>query len=498
MPSTTGKPITIDDRRLEELRRRCAAPLPHPDPAQLRELSVQTLDWVLRHHATLPDQPIGHTALRAELEALLREPPPETGQDFGRVLEEFTRKVDVHAFHPNHPRFLAFIPGAPAFPSVLGDLLCAGTNYFAGVWLEASGPTQVELIVLDWFKEFLGLPGAARGIITSGGSEANLTALVVARDRLPYDERGRAVLYLAEQRHWSVDRAGRIIGLRPDQLRPVPADAEFRLQPSALAEAVRQDRAAGRLPWAVVANAGATNTGTVDPLLPLAHFCREERLWLHVDAAYGWAAALTAEGRRALEGIGRADSVTLDPHKWFGQAFGAGCVLVRDGKLLPRSFAMRPEYMQDVEPADDEVNFADHGLALTRRFRALKIWLSVKVLGLGWFRGLVEHCCGLAEYGQGLLGRSPAFEVLVPRQLSIVCFRYAPPELRTGHAEDERRVNRLNLELVEALRRTGRAFISSTRLHEQVALRLCFVNWRTTAGDVEEVVRLLTELGARV
>jgi aromatic-L-amino-acid decarboxylase len=471
------------------------APLPHPDPDALRGYGMQALDWVLHHFATLPDQSIGRTLSRAELDALLHEPPPEAGTPFPEVLAEFAAKVAPNAYRPNHPRFLAFIPGAPNFVSVLGDLLCGGTNFFAGVWLEASGPTEVELVVLEWFKQFLGYPAEAGGILTSGGSEATLTALLVARDRLAFADRHRAVLYVGEQRHWSVDRAARVIGLHPDQVRPVPADAEFRLVPEALTDLVRQDRAAGRLPWTVVATAGTTNTGTVDPLRDVAAVCRVEELWLHVDAAYGWAAALTNEGKAALAGIAEADSLTLDPHKWFAQTFETGCLLVRQPGLLTQTFANRPEYMQDVEPGDDEVNFADRGLALTWRFRALRIWLSVKVLGVGWFRSLVEHCCRLADLSERLLRCSPVFEVLSPRQLSIVGFRYVPPGfLERGGTEEE--LDRLNLALAAELRAAGRAFLSSTRLQGRVALRFCFVNYRTTAADVEEIVGLLTSLGA--
>ena len=425
------------------------------------------------------------------MERLLREPPPDEGRPFAAVLAEFADKVAPFACRVNHPRFLAFVPGAPTFLSVIGDLLCAGTNFFAGVWLEAAGPAEVELVVLDWFREFLDMPPGTMGILTGGGSEANLTALVAARERLPEGERRRAVLYVAEQRHWSVDRAAKIMGLRPDQLRPVPADDDFRLTPAALARAVARDRREGLRPWAVVANAGTTNTGAVDPLGPLADRCAAEGLWLHVDAAYGWTAALTAEGREELAGIGRADSVTLDPHKTLAQAFEAGCVLVRDGRLLRQAFMLRPEYMQDVEPADDEVNFADHGVALTRRFRALKIWLSMKVLGVGWFRTLAERCRRLADYSQALLERDGRFEILSRRRLSIVCFRYVPPVA----ALDEPDLDRLNLALIDAVRATGRAFLSSTRLRGRTAIRFCFVNWRTTAADVEEVVRLLGELG---
>jgi aromatic-L-amino-acid decarboxylase len=475
----------------EQLRRELAEPLPHPDTATLRSFGTQVLDWLLYHFATLPDQPVGLSATRAEMEALLREPAPESGRDFAAVLAEFQEKVAPHAFRINHPRFLGFVPSGLTFLSVLGEWLCAGTNFFAGVWLEASGPSEVELVVLDWLAAVLGCPPGTAGILTGGGSEANLTALVVARDRLEYADRERAVLYLTEQRHWSIDRAARVIGLRPDQLRPLPAGGAFLLRPAVLADAIRADREAGRLPWVVVANAGATNTGAVDPLRELAEVCRQEGVWLHADAAYGWAAALTAQGRAVLDGIGLADSITLDPHKWFGQSFEAGCLLVRDGGLLPRTFALRPEYMQDVEPGGDEVNFADCGIALTRRFRALKIWLSVKVLGLGWFRELVDRCCRLTEFAWRLLEQEAAvFEVLSPPRLSVICFRYRP----AGDWQDEA-LDRLNLALAEELRATGRAFLSTTRLGGRVALRFCFVNWRTTAADVEEVVGLLASLG---
>lgn len=483
---------------LDDLRGSLAEPLAHPDAAALNEHFNQVTRWVLQHFATLPEQSIGRTASRTELEALLREPPPEEGQDLSQVLAQFGERVAPYAFRTNHPRFFAFIPGAPNYLSVLGDWLCSGTNFFAGVWLEAAGPAQVELIVLDWFKEFLGYPAQAQGLLTSGGSEANLTALVVAREPLAFADRQRAVLYVTEQRHWSVDRAAKVVGLHPDQVCPVPTTDCFRIDPAALASRLGADRAAGRLPWVVVANAGATNTGAVDPLAALADICREQRLWFHVDAAYGWSAALSPEGRTVLEGIARADSITLDPHKWFGQAFEAGCLLVRDGPRLDETFAIRPDYMQDVAPGADEVNFCDRGIALTRRFRALKIWFSVKVLGVRWFRQLVERCCRLADFAQALLESQPCFEVLCPRQLGIVCFRYVPPGFTQKHATAEQEKNLINLSLIEEVRATGKAFLSSTRLGDQVALRFCFVNWRTTAADVEETVRLLSWLGQQL
>lgn len=474
---------------LEALRLACAAPVDHPDFDTVQKASAAVSSYVLHYFTSLSEGSVGRTARRDEMEALLRESPPETGREFTEVLHEVQDKIVANVLRPGHPRFTAYIPGAPSFISVLGDWLCAGLNLFAGVWQEAPAATLVEIIVLDWFKEFLGYPAEARGILTGGGSEANLTALVVAREPLSYADRQRAILYVSEQRHWSVDRAAKVMGMRPDQVRLVPADREGRLTPELLMKAGIKDAQAGLLPWAVVATAGTTNTGTIDPLDDLATFCQTHQLWLHVDAAYGWPAVLTDEGKMLLRGIHWADSITLDPHKWFGQTFEAGCLLVRRGEALEETFSLRPEYMQDVTPRSDEINFADHGIALTRRFRALKIWLSIKVLGVGWFRRLVEHCCHLADYAQGLLEQT-RFEILSPRQLSIVCFRYVPASPTT-----DAELDRLNLDICRKLLDSGQAFLSTTRLDGRVALRLCFVNYRTTAADVEQTVRLLREIG---
>ncbi len=465
--------IDVPDR-LPPLRRECEHAPPLPPWEELRAGAQQALDWVCQHHATLAQQPVGRNAPRAELEALLGRSAPEHGQDFAKVLAEFAAKVAPNSCRVDHPRFLAFIPSAPTLVSILGDLLCAGTNFFAGVWVEAASAAYLEAVVLDWFRSWLGLPPGTLGVLTSGGSEANLTALAVAREPLSDDERHRAVLYVGQQRHWSIDRAAKVLGLRPHQVRNV-GPCDDRLTAGLLAERVARDRAEGHLPWAVAACAGATNTGAVDPLGELADLCWRERLWLHVDAAYGWTAVLTPKGKAALAGVERADSVTFDPHKWLAQTYGVGGVLVRDGAALTRTFAMRPDYMQDVEPGAEEVNFADHGIALTRPFRALKVWLSIQALGVGWFRRLVAHGLALARYAEALLRRE-GFEVLSPAQLSIVCFRHVPAGFPVRGEEDERELDRRNLALVDAVRATQQAFLSSTQLRGRVALRFCFVN----------------------
>ncbi|HEX3150305.1 MAG TPA: pyridoxal-dependent decarboxylase [Gemmataceae bacterium] len=476
------------DARLAALRRSVAAPLPHPGVDELRASAGAIQEWALQHYESLPDQSIGLTASPQVMGKALHRPPPKEGRPFADVLADFRQHIEPFAFRVNHPKFMAFIPGAPCFPAILGDWLAAAANFFAGVWLEAAGPSQVETTVLAWFREWLDMPASTRGMLTSGGSEANLTALVVARERVPFADRSRIVLYVAEQRHWSVDRGAKVIGLHPEQVRAAPVDGEFRLRGSLLAELVDRDRVNGLVPWAVVANGGATNTGTVDNLAEIAAVCQKEELWLHIDAAYGWVGLLVEQGREELAGIELADSITLDPHKWLAQTFDVGCLLVRDGQRLPEAFAMRPDYLQDVVPGEDEVNYADCGIALTRRFRALKIWLSLQMLGLDWFKQLAQHGIALAEYAQARLESTGVFDILSPRRLSIVCFRYDPPDCRCD-------LDVLNSRLANALRETGKAFLSSTRLRGAFALRMCFINWRTSADDVDAVIDILIRLG---
>lgn len=481
---TTILPPCSDATSLREL---CASPLEHPDLGELRRFAELTVDWAMRQEAKLTDSPVGRSASPAELDALLAEPAPWQGAAFADVMAKFERDVAPYTYPPCHPRFFAFIPGAHTFVGVLGDWLCSAGNFFAGVWFEAAGPARVELLVLDWFRELLGMPATAAGILTGGGSEANLTALVAARERLAAADRARAVLYVGKQRHWSIDRGARIAGVLPERIRPVEVDEGLRLRPDDLASKVALDRAAGLLPWVAVATAGTTNTGAVDPLCQIADVCERERLWLHVDAAFGWAACLTDEGRRLLTGIERADSVTFDPHKWLAQPFEVGGLLVRRGEELERAFFLRPEYMEDVEPDEGEVNFCDRGLALSRRFRALKVWLSVKVLGLGWFSRLVEHGRALGRYAEARL-REEGFEILSGEQLAIVCFRHVAPGL-DGEGQD-----RHNRALLDAVRASGEGFLSSTRLNGRVSMRFCLINWRTSADDVDRVIAALVRL----
>jgi glutamate/tyrosine decarboxylase-like PLP-dependent enzyme len=470
----------------EELRASLAEPLAAPGPSEWTSTGAAALAWLAERDAELADSDLGTSISPAEFDALIRRPAPEQGREFREVLTDFGEHVAPFAKRIDHPRFLAFIASAPVVPAVIGELLCAGCNFFAGNWANGAGATQVELIVLDWFRDWLGMPATTAGVLTTGGSEANLTALAVARHLLAFDDRPRAVLYTSDQRHASIDRAMMLLGFRRDQISTIAAGDGLHLSPRAVIKTVHQDRLVGRMPWAVVANAGATNTGAIDPLPELAELRSAEGLWLHVDAAYGWSAMLVPEGRAAITGIDQADSVALDPHKWFAQPYDAGCVLIRDGRRLEHTFAMHADYLRDVAAEAGEVNLADRGPALTRRFRALKIWMSVQTLGLDWFRQLVARCFRLAEYAEHCL-IDAGFHVVVPRQLGIVCFRHEPPGL------NEDALDQHNTKVNDAVTASRRAAVSSTRIGGRVTLRLCFVNWRTTAADVDMIIALLAK-----
>jgi len=351
----------------------------------MRALGYRVIDMLVEHFETLPEKPVTRKADRASLEGRLRETLPEQGTDPLAVLDQVERDVFENIMHLDHPRFFAFVPSPSNFVGVMAEALAAGFNVFAGTWLEASGPAQIELVTVDWLRSACGLPVSAGGLFVSGGSMANITALAVARHRVLDDQIPGAVVYCSDQTHSSIERGLWVLGFGRHQLRKVPSDDRFRLDLSALRSAVEADRAAGRVPFCVVANAGTTNTGAVDPLPELADYCDREGLWLHVDGAYGAAAVLCKRGHATLEGLGRADSLSLDPHKWLFQPYEIGCVLVRDERWLRETFHILPEYLIDIEGQAGEVNFCDRGIQLTRGFRALKLWMSFKVFGQAGF-----------------------------------------------------------------------------------------------------------------
>ena len=465
------------------------------DHATMRTLGRRVADLVAEHLATLREQPVYTTLGRAEAERLLAGPPPADGVDFEALIGTLRERVFAwHAREP-HPGFIAYVPSCPTFPAVLGDWIATGFNFFAGVWPVAAGPNELEMVVLDWFRGWLGMPEGTGGLLVSGGSAATLTAVVAARHAAAGDDASRLprlVLYTSEQAHSSVARAAWTAGIPRANVRAVETDGEFRLRAGALAEAIGRDREAGLVPVMVAASAGTTNTGAVDPLPAIADVCERERVWMHVDAAYAGFSVLTDRGRAALAGIERADSVTLDPHKWLFVPFECGCVLAREPRRLADAFAIHPEYLTDVRSQrEGEVNFADYGEQLTRYARALKVWLSVSYYGTRALAGAMDRAMDLAAYAERLLRDEPGIEILSPARFAIVCFRVRPPGV-----DDPAALDALNETVNAAVNARGRVFISSTRLRGAFSLRICVLGYRTSEREIETLVGEVRETAA--
>src|ERR1700693_269001 len=333
---------------------------------EMREFGYRVVDLLTEHFASVQDGPVGAKLDPARMVPLFDQDPPEAGRDPTELLAQLERHVLPYNLHVDHPRFFAFVPGPNNFVSTMADALAAGFNVFNGTWLGGSAAAAVELGVVRWLSRICGLPDTAGGLFVSGGSMANLTALVAARHALLKNRIGGATIYFSDQTHSSLERAPPVIGFLPEQTRKLPSDENFRLSIRDLREAIADDRAKGLRPFCIVANAGTTNTGAIDPLVELSDLAKAEKMWLHIDGAFGAAAILSERGRALLSGIERADSISLDPHKWLFQTFECGCVLVRDVALLKSAFQIKPDYLRDVHRNDAEFNPGDHGVQLSR------------------------------------------------------------------------------------------------------------------------------------
>jgi aromatic-L-amino-acid/L-tryptophan decarboxylase len=458
-------------------------------PEAMLELARTASEMVIERINGLREGRAWRGASRAELEPLLREPAPEEGRPAREVMERAVRDVLPVAARVDHPRFFAFVPSSPTWPGVLADYLAAGFNTFQGTWLGSGGPSQLELVVTDWFREWLGYPEGAGGLFTSGGSAASLDALVTAREAAGAPD--RPAVLMSDQSHSALERAARIVGVRPDAVLKVPSDDRFRIRIDALERMIEGARRDGLTPIAVCANGGATNTGAVDPLGAMADVCARERIWLHVDAAYGGFAVITERGRELFRGIERADSVTLDAHKWLFQPFEAGSLMVRDVRHLDAAFSVHPEYLQDTQLGMEQVNFGDRGLQLSRSFRALKVWMSIQTFGLAAFRRAVARGMELADRAGAFVRASGVLEPLSPPSLGVVCFRVRPP----GSGLDEPGLEALNAAVQDRIIEEGVAMMSSTRLKGTYALRLCIMNHHTRWSDVRSTLEAIERFG---
>ncbi len=429
--------------------------------------------------------------IRASLPALApRDPEP-----LDAVLRDYQRLIEPNVTHWNQPGFMAYFGITGSGPGVLGEALAAGLNVNAMLWRTSPAATELEETVTDWVRQMLCLPDGFRGHINDTASVSSFVALAAARHRAPgleIRERGMAgrpdlpalTVYCSEQAHSSIDKAVIALGLGHANLRKVPADDAFRMDPVVLEALIAEDRAHGRLPIAVVATAGTTSTTSVDPLPAIAEICRREAVWLHVDAAYAGNAAICPEFRPRFDGIEHADSVVVNPHKWLFTQVDCSLLFVRDPAQLRAAFSLVPEYLR----TDDEgvTNLMDYGIQLGRRFRALKLWMVIRAFGVSGLRDRIRYHCALAQELAEWVRGEPGFELAAPVPFSVVCFRLAGQ----GTPEEQDRRNERLLGLVNA---AGPVFLSHTRLKGRVVLRVAIGNIRTTRDHVQRAWDVIRE-----
>ncbi|MHA7849962.1 pyridoxal phosphate-dependent decarboxylase family protein [Roseovarius sp.] len=445
------------------------------DPATMRRLGHKVVDMVVDRLERRNTEAVITTGDAADLTARLGGPLQDAPSDPDAALDLLAEVALTNMQHGDHPRYFARVPGPAAFAATLGDWLGTGFNTICASWGGGSGPAVVETTVCAWVAEMLGLPARTEGVLVSGGSMANFTGFCVARSEI-----GAGVAYLTDQTHASLPRNLRQMGLSPEQIRILPSDDALRMSADTLAAAIAEDKAAGRRPMMVVATAGSTNTGATDPLDAIADICAAHDIWMHVDGAYGAPAAITDRGRATLAGLERADSVVLDPHKWFFQPYDLGLCLVTRPGALERCFSMNPEYLRDVQATSGEVNYGNRSLELSRRSRALKLWMSLRTHGAQAFRDAVLRGIELAEFTEDHLRRNPArWEIITPAQLGIVCFAHRGSDA-ADHAARAARVSA-----------SGFATLSSTMLKDRSALRLCTINPLTTEDEIARTLEML-------
>ncbi len=462
---------------------------------EMKSYGYKIVDIIAEHWATLEQKKPVASATRKEMDSIFLQEAPAKAMPAEEVLDFVMNNVVPNSTVISHPKAYSFVPGPSNFISTMADSLATGFNIFSGGWMVSPAAAELEIVTMNWLLKMYNFPvEKGGGIFTSGGSMANLTALVTARRIKCGDDFSKAVIYLSDQAHSSNIKAIRVLGFKKEQIRVLPTDVEFRISINKLKNAIAKDRLEGLQPFCYIASAGTTNTGTVDPLDKIADICEEESLWFHIDGAYGGAAILSEKGAKALRGIERADSLTVDPHKWFYQPYEIGCLLVKDASWLSGTFSEKPEYLRDIEGNESEINFYDYGIQLTRRFRALKFYMSIKTYGLDAFKDAVSYNIKLADDVEKMLRKSRNWEIISPATLAVINFRYNP----IGYDLTEKEIDELNQKISQKIMESREAFLVTTILNKQVVLRMCLINPKTTMQHIKETLQLCNEFGQEI
>ena len=470
-----------DDLRTEIERLRAAASPLEPDADARRELGGQALDHVLAYL----DQVETASTNRPWSEVFAQRLEPEfaeQGRDPARVLDYVAECIDRPGFATTSPKFMAYIPGGGLFHSALGDLIAAAANKYSGFASASPGAVRIENACVAWLANVIGYPESAAGTLTSGGSIANLTAIIAARDACDPD--GGGAVYTTRFAHYCIDKALHIAGRSRSPRRQIATDDKHRMSLQALEQALAADVRDGIRPWLVVASGGTVDTGAIDPLPEIAELCRRYGAWMHVDGAYGGLFTLCPEGNSLLRGIDEADSVALDPHKTLFLPYGTGAALVREGKHLTDAFSASGEYIRPLGESEVGPSPADLSPELTRHFRAMRLWLPLQIAGISAFRGAQSEKLALARYFPARLSEIDGFDAGSPPDLSVVAFRYVPKE---GDADG------FTERLLKHLQQEGRVMMSGTRIDGTFFIRCAILCFRTHIEHVDEAIDAIVE-----
>lgn len=477
-------------------------------PEVFRTYGHRIIDWIADYLAAVDRYPVLSEVTPGRVRQQLPLQPPDEPESMDSILEDLEKIIVPGLTHWNHPAFFAYFAITGSGPGILGELLCAAFNVNAMLWKTAPAATELEEVVLDWLRQMLGLPPSFQGIIYDTASISSLHAIAAARERIPdmkVREKGlagrpevpRLRLYTSEQAHSSIEKAAITLGIGQEGVRKIPVDEEFRLDPQALERAIEEDRAAGWRPFCIVATVGTTSTTSVDPVPAIADIAERHGLWLHVDAAYGGSAAILPEMRWVLDGCERADSIVVNPHKWLFTPIDLSAFYCRRFDVLRRAFSLVPEYLRTTE-GEQVRNYMDYGVQLGRRFRALKLWMVMRTFGRKGLAARIRQHIQWAERVVRWIDAHPDFERLAPVPFSTICFRAHPHDLPDGSDDVEAYLDELNEALLESVNRTGRIYLSHTRLRGRFALRMAIGNLRTTEEHIARAWTLLREHAARL
>lgn len=465
------------------------------NPKEMTSFGYKIVDEIVAHYASVNQKKPVSKASRTEMDAVFLQEAPENSMPAEDVLRFVMKNVIPNSNISIHPKSFSFVPSPSNFISTMADALATGFNIFSGGWMLAPAAAELEIVTMNWLLKIFDFPvKRGGGIFTSGGSMANLTAIATARRIKCGDDFSDAVIYLSDQAHSSNIKAIRILGFQKHQIRIIPTDNEFKISINKLKNEIAKDKLQGKKPFCVIATAGTTNTGTVDSLESIALICEKENLWFHIDAAYGGAAILSAKGKVILKGIEKADSLTVDPHKWFFQPYEIGCLLVKDKSWLSNTFSEKPEYLKDIEGNESEINFYDYGIQLTRRFRALKFYMSIKTFGLQAFRKAISYNIELAEQTENYLRDSSKWEVISSANLAIINFRFHPLNCHFN----EKQLDDLNQSISKKMMDSKEALLVTTILQNQIVIRMCLINPNTTFYHVKETLEQCEAFGQEI